>query len=271
LRVAEWITVAYLGYLLALLRFRPVPRRNHVRLLAFASVLGGLVVSAAWWPVSPVFREVRIWLPLLYILLCYWLTGFYFVDPQPEYEASFVAFDRRVRRWLGAEDFARRAPRPLLESLEVAYFGCYVVVPAGMAVLVLAGRSDAADRFCSAVLLAEVVCYAVLPWVRTRPPWVLQPESLLSKRRLLVRRFNLLLVRTVSTQANAFPSGHAAGGLVTALVVAPICPLAGIVFLVIAVGIVAGSVLGEYHYAGDAITGVAVAVAAWSVVMLLGV
>jgi membrane-associated phospholipid phosphatase len=121
------------------------------------------------------------------------------------------------------------------------------------------------------VLLAELACYGVLPWIRTRPSWVLQPDSPLSQRRVLMRRLNLAIVRETSTHANTFPSGHAAGALATALAVAPVWPLAGAVFLFLALSIMAGSVAGEYHYAGDAITGAATAVAAWGVVSLLGV
>jgi membrane-associated phospholipid phosphatase len=271
LRVAEWMIVVYLGYLLAILPFRHIPRASRVKLAALASVLIAVVLAAAWWPVSPVSRVVRTWLPLPFILLCYWLTGFYFVDPQPEYEARFAAFDLRVRGWLGAEDFARRAPRLLLEYLELSYFACYIVLPAGMAAFILAGREAESDRFWSIVLLAELACYGVLPWIRTRPWWIIQPGSPLSERRVLLRRLNLLVVRETSTHANTFPSGHAAGALATAFAVAAVWPLAGAVFVFVALSIMAGAVFGEYHYAGDAIAGAATAAAAWGLVTLLGV
>lgn len=270
MRTSEWIILGYLVYLVALLPVRPIPRASRLRLIVLASALIALLASAAWWPASPVPRTVRAWLPLPFILLCYWLSGFYFVNPQPDYEARFVSFDLEVRRRLGAGRFAQRAPRLLLEFLELAYFGCYVVLPAGMGVLVMAGRSDMADRFWSIVVLAEVACYGVLPWIRTRPSWVLQPSSPLSTRRVWMRRLNLLLVRETSTQANTFPSGHAAGAVATALAVSSVSPLAGVVFLAIAVSIMAGSVFGEYHYAGDAITGAVTAVAAWGLITLLG-
>jgi membrane-associated phospholipid phosphatase len=53
-----------------------------------------------------------------------------------------------------------------------------------------------------------------------------------------------------------------------ALAVLPVWPLAGSVFSVLAAGIIVGSVVGEYHYAGDAIGGLAVGLAAWGVVVL---
>jgi membrane-associated phospholipid phosphatase len=220
---------------------------------------------------EPLTTLLREWLPLPYVLVCYWISGFYFVRPQEAFEARFLAFDLRARRWFGAEHAATRAPRAVLELLEVAYFSCYIVLPAGMIALLLAGRSHDADRYWSTVLAAELSCYGVLPWIRTRPPWALRETSALDSRGVLMRRLNLLLVHEASTQANTFPSGHAAGALAAALVVAMVWPAAGAVFVVVAVSIMAGSVIGEYHYAGDALTGALTAVAAWGLLGLLGV
>ncbi len=271
MRASEWIILGYLGYLLALLPVRPIPRARRLGVAIFAPVLGVVVVLASRAPVSAVTTVLREWLPLPYVLLCYWMTGYYFVRPQEAFERRFLAFDLRARRWFGAEQAATRAPRAVLEALEVAYFSCYVVLPAGMIALMLAGRADGADRYWSIVLLAELACYGVLPWIRTRPPWALRETGARGARGVLMRRLNLLLVREASTQANTFPSGHAAGALAAALAVAMVWPAAGAVFFVVAVSIMAGSVIGEYHYAGDALTGALTAVAAWGLVLLMGV
>jgi hypothetical protein len=269
LRVSEWIIVFYAGYLLTLLLFRPLPRSSRIALLVVASAIVGGVLLTAGLPDSRVTRAFRTWLPLLYMLVCYWLTGLYFVDPQPEFESRFAAFDRRVREWLGAATFDKTAPRALLELLEACYLSCYVMVPAGMLAITLRGAGYAAEGYLRTVLLSELCCYGMLPWIRTRPAWVLHPDSPLSKRRVLMRRVSLAVTRNASTCANTFPSGHAAGAVATALVVARVWPLAGAMFFVLALGIIAGSVVGEYHYAGDAVTGAAVGVAAWGLVALL--
>jgi membrane-associated phospholipid phosphatase len=271
LTVPEWMIVVYLAYLLVLLPCRPIPVAGRVTILVFVPCLIGLVLLAPGVPDSMAWRFIRTWLPLPFVLACYWLTGCYFVNPQERFEQRFAAYDARVRRWLGASDFARTAPRALLEFLEAAYFSCYVVLPAGLMTLIVAGRQDLSVRFWSIVLLAELGCYGVLPWIRTRPSWVLHPDSPLSSRRVLTRVLNLRVVREASTRANTFPSGHAAGALATALAVLPVWPAAGAVFLFVAVSIMAGSVFGEYHYAGDAITGALAAVAAFALVTLIGV
>ena len=147
LRVSEWIIVVYLGYLVGLLPFRSISRLSGVKLLVLAIAGIAVVASTAWWPDTPTAWAARTWLPIPFILPCYWLTGLYFVDPQPEYEARFAAFDNRARRWLGATQFVERAPRGVLEFLELSYFGCYIVVVLGMAMLYLGGRPQAADRY----------------------------------------------------------------------------------------------------------------------------
>ncbi len=271
MRVSEWIILGYLGYLVALLPLRPIPRARRLAVAILAPVLALVVVLVSRLPASAAATVLREWLPLPYVLLCYWLSGYYFVRPQEKFEARFLAFDLRARRWFGAEHAATRAPRALLEALEIAYFSCYVVLPAGMIALTIAGQAGGADRYWSTVLVAELACYGVLPWIRTRPPWALRETDALDGRGVLVRRLNLMLVREASTQANTFPSGHAAGALAAALAVAMVWPAAGAVLVVVAVSIMAGSVVGEYHYAGDALTGALTAVAAWGLVVLMGV
>jgi hypothetical protein len=269
LRVSEWIIVCYAAYLLALLPFRPMPRPRRVKLLLFAPALAIAFIFVASLPASRVLGVVRTWLPLLGMLVGYWLTGLYFVDPQAGLEARFEAFDRRVRVWLGAADLERNAPRAVLELLEACYLSCYIMVPAGMLAITLVGAGHAAEGYLRIVLLAELGCFGMLPWIRTRPAWVLHPDSPLSTRRVLMRQISLAITRNASTCANTFPSGHAAGALAVALTVLPIWPLAGAGFFALALGIIAGSVVGEYHYAGDALTGAAVGLAAWGAVSFM--
>jgi membrane-associated phospholipid phosphatase len=79
-----------------------------------------------------------------------------------------------------------------------------------------------------------------------------------------VRAFNLWILRRASIQANTFPSAHVAIATACALTMLQLCPLwVGLGFLAIAIGIALGAVTGRYHYAADAILGVAVALAAF--------
>jgi hypothetical protein len=82
-------------------------------------------------------------------------------------------------------------------------------------------------------------------------------------RRLFSRRLNLLTLRLASIQVNTLPSAHAAGAVATALAVGTVAPAAALGFHLLAAGIVAGSVLGRYHFIVDSVLGIAAAVAAY--------
>jgi membrane-associated phospholipid phosphatase len=268
--VPDWVILVYLGYLAAILPLRPLSASRRLRFLLGAVPLAGAVAGAAACLPPAALRLVRLWLPLASALLCYWLAGLFFVSPQPAMEDRFIAFDRRVGVWEGKRVWAVSAPRLVLECAEAAYFGGYLILPVGILALIGAGRTDQAARFWTVVLLAVLGCYAVLPWIRTRPPWRVQGESPLDRRPLVMRRLNMFFVLHTSTKANTFPSGHVAGAFGTAFAVLSCCPVTGVWFVVGAIGVAVGTIVGEYHYAVDAVAGALVALAAWGLVALAG-
>ena len=200
-------------------------------------------------------------MPLVYLLVGYWLPALLVRDPNCPLERWLLDFDNRLFGTGGLERFEKRAPRVLVEYLELAYLLCYAVVPAGFGWLVLAGYADQADRFWSIVLLAAFLCYGLLPWIPTRAPRALERDR--GVWRSAVRRLNLAVLGRASVQWNTFPSGHTAASLATALALGSVVPVAGVVFGIVAVSIAAGSVAGRYHYAADAIAGALVAIVAF--------
>jgi len=107
------------------------------------------------------------------------------------------------------------------------------------------------------------VCFAMLPWVQTRPPRTLESGEPWSSS---LRRFNLTLLGSTSIQVNTFPSGHAAEALAAVLLVLD-APLGIVAFMfVAAIAVASGTVLGRYHYFADVVAGWFVAVCVWMVV-----
>jgi hypothetical protein len=207
-------------------------------------------------------------MPLVYLLAGYWLPGLLVREPDMRFEQRLMGVDRRLFGADGLARFERNAPRLLIEYLELAYLLCYAVVPAGYVCLRLAGHGvESADRFWSVVLLASFICYGLLPWLPTRAPRALEPPR--GAARSSIRHLNLAVLNRASVQWNTFPSGHTAASVATALAVGSQMPFAGILLGVVAVSIAAGSVVGRYHYAADALVGAAVAVLAF--VMAAGV
>jgi membrane-associated phospholipid phosphatase len=133
------------------------------------------------------------------------------------------------------------------------------VIPAGFAVLVAYGFRADGDRYWTMVSVAEYVSFGLLPWLPSRPPWLV--EQLNPDQSRGIRKAGLLWVRRTSHCANTFPSGHTAGSLTIALVVMPFAAVPGLLLLAVAIGIAIGCVAGRYHYAVDVLAGIAVALA----------
>ena len=201
-------------------------------------------------------------MPLVYLLVGYWLPALMVREPNVRLEQWLLDVDRQLFGPDGLSRFERTVPRGVLEYLELAYLLCYAVVPAGYGCLVLAGHDRGViDRFWSVVLLASFLCYGLLPWMPTRAPRAIEPRT--DARRSSIRQLNLAVLDRASVQWNTFPSGHTAASVATALAVAGDMPFAGVVLGIVAVSIAAGSVVGRYHYAADALAGAAVAVIAF--------
>jgi membrane-associated phospholipid phosphatase len=243
----ERVTAAYFAYLAiaAIARQKPRPAGMAIVVLLCVFMLGMTGLA-----------------PLAYLLIGYWLPAMIVTRPDIEWERALLGFDHKLFGEGGLQRFERRAPRLIVEYLEAAYLLCYAVVPAGYLCLVFAGADDAAiNRFWSTVLLAAFGCYGLLPWVPTRAPRAIEPER--STTRSWIRTFNLAVLSRASVQWNTFPSGHTAASMATALAIGAFMPTAGLLFGVVAISIAAGSVVGRYHYAADALTGAALAVIAF--------
>lgn len=263
LGVGSWqaIAVAYVTYLAAVSLTRREFARARPVLLIAAAVAWGAYATAGHAPLSPVLQII---VPSLVLLSGYWLSGLLFVRPDVRLERWLLSVDERVLVRTGLLDVYRRSPRGAKDFFELAYLLVYLAVPAGATTLVLLGHSEDVDTFWTVVLLAEFVCYGMLPWLPTRPPRVLEGRD--STHIDGVRRLNIRIVNRASIQVNTVPSGHAAGAFATALAVMSTTPAAGLVLLVLALNISIATVVGRYHYLVDTLLGALVAIAVWAIV-----
>ena len=261
----ERIAIAYYGYLtiVAFAGTRFVRARTAApgALAVCCLVLGAQ--AASWSPLRMDELAFASVVPMFVLLGGYWLSGLFFVTPMHGVERWLMAVDERFLRGTGIFAAYANGPSIVHESLETAYVLVYPVIPAAVATLAIAGRSDAIPHFWSVVLLAEFLSYGMMPWLQTRPPRVLESAKGMVPPQSAIRRLNAAILDRGSIQANTVPSGHAAGAVATGLAVADAVPHAGIAFLVLAAGIVAATVLGRYHYLVDSLLGIAVAAMAW--------
>jgi hypothetical protein len=208
----------------------------------------------------------QIVIPGLALLAAYRASGAFFVAPHRALERRLLALDDAALARSGIFAAYRRAPGLVREAFEVMYLLVYVMLPLGAAALVIGGHAGDLPRFWALVFAAELACYAMLPWVQTRPPRAVEPPATSAAGPM--RRLNLAVLARASIQVNTVPSAHAGGAVAVALGVGAALPVVGAVFLALAVGIVLATVLGRYHYLADSALGVGVALAVWA---LLGV
>lgn len=244
----------FLGYLL-LVAALPRGLRPGRRWRVVAGVCLGLAILAVSVAL-PRDGAANVWvLPPALLLIGYWTSGLLFVAPMPRAERWLASIDASLR----IEPLAARFPAPLVELLEFAYSGVYVLIPIALYLGLRQGVS--ADRFWSVVLLTDFVCFGMLPWVQTRPPRALGFDVPWTSR---WRGINLRILDASSVQVNTFPSGHAAEALACALLVSggPAPVVAWMFFNAAAIS--AGAVFGRYHYAADALAGWVVALVIYS-------
>lgn len=238
------------GLVLAFAALTQPIRRRHVALaaaLAFtlAALAAGTLADSFW---------INLLVPGGLLLAGYWLSGFFFRDPQPWLEAWLLRVDHVLR----AERWMQRAPRPVAEILELSYALDYAVVGGGALYAATFG-TDAVAHYWSLVLASELASFAALPWLRSRPPRVIE----LGVADGGFRRLNTFILERASVQANTLPSGHVSGAVAAALGVMAVDLVAGSWLMVMAALIAIAATAGRYHYVVDCIAGAAVALAFW--------
>jgi membrane-associated phospholipid phosphatase len=250
--VHEWLALGFFAHLALAAIVVPLPAGRRAVTGLGALALAAIVVAGSQLESS----MVRSWAPVLYVLAGYYLAGRTFVRPMRQVEEWLIGIDRLV---LG-DHRARFAawPRSAVQLFDAAYISCFLLVPAGFALLEWAGRGDLAEYYWTTVAGAELAAFATLPYLQTRPPWVI--ERLADDE---VPRASVLFMKHATTGANTLPSGHAAGSLAVALAVFDALPEAGSILIVLALVIAVATVVTRAHFVVDVVTGVALAIAVW--------
>jgi hypothetical protein len=248
-------SVSYFIYVTVVaLLLRRLTRRARLR-TSVAAAAGVLLAICAGY--TEVFWLRGLVLPLLVLLAAYWSSGFLWIAPMPGAERLLMRSDQS----LGIRSIAARTPQAVAELLEAAYCGIYPLIPIALG-LYLALVVDAdVDRFWTVVLVTDLICFGMLPWIQTRPPRLLEPHAPWRSR---LRACNVRLLGQTSIGANTLPSGHAAEALACALLMAGAPAAVQIAMGTAALAVSAGAVFGRYHFALDAITGWIVAIVVWS-------
>jgi membrane-associated phospholipid phosphatase len=260
-RTSEWIQAGF-ALILALAAWiqplfpppLPIRRRWIITALGVVPLLAvSLAIASARILPALYVSILRDFLTVALFLVPYWQTGQFFQKPDHKLEQRLLTFDKWLMPRTASTSGTARTGVGLV--LELGYLFCYPMVPLALIVFYLIGQRVHVGSFWLVVLIATYLCYAFTPFVPAYPPRDLVPRQPAAAQVGKTRTFNRWILKHGSIHAISFPSAHVASSFAVALVMMRFSLLYGSIFLVIAVWISLGAVVGRYHYALDVILG----------------
>ncbi len=271
LRPYEWLIIAYFTYVAAIAPiFIP---QGETRWLA-AAVAG--IVAAILFGLTRYFSILRDWAPIGFTLTAYremnWFTPSF---RDHHLERAWIVWDR----WLLDDAHLRRAIEslgPLLPScLEVFYVLVYAIAPISLTILFLNSprdlRRNRVNIFWFAYIAGTLTAYALFPYFPSDPPRVVFASADLPTVVTVFRRFNLAILGKYGIHSSVFPSAHVSSAFACAwglLIAMPDCRRYGWIVAVYASAVAIATIYGRYHFAVDAVAGLAVSSLAFFAITL---
>ncbi len=269
LRRSEWVAVAYFGYVALLYVALPVP------LSVTLAVCGiNLLALGNFWVFSfayslrrcVVFDVLRDMYPAALFALAYREMGWFRNDAaQNHLEQSWVVWDRWLLNDLGLTRFIESLGPLLPTLLELGYFIVYFFTPFCVLFLFACRRRSLVDSFYFTAFLGAFLSYALFPLFPSAPPRLLFPGDCFPTEVNVFRDLNLAIVGSMGIRTSVFPSAHVSAAFASAFAMRrllPDFPWVGRSLITVATLIAVATVYGRYHYAVDAVAGLAVAVVA---------
>jgi membrane-associated phospholipid phosphatase len=262
MRPSERLSAAFLVVLAgATAAFRP-PGAAAL-LLSFLGLAAGVVFLSRAGARGPLWSLARDLSPVPVLV-----TVFSLLQPVIEavnparWDAFFAAFDERWLAGLVAvwRDFLGR-PAALTDAVYLAYVS-YYLFPLAVAVAVRLRAPEAYERTAFAIVSVFYLSYlGYFLFPTSGPRLALEVEAARLGGGAVSGAVRAFLHAAEATKLDAFPSGHTAASLVTAVVGARVFPRATPALLAWAGAIVFATVYIHVHYAVDILAGVLLAAA----------
>ncbi len=262
---ADVLSLVYLGIttVVVLLGYGRLPHWGGW--LAAHLALLGIVISLRWVPRRsyPVLQLVRETYPLWLMPIAYrsiqdlsrLTTDRYFDDVVLRWDLAL--FSSHPHTWLMAA-----AGWPLLkEYLHFAYIVYQLLVPVLGLTLFFQKRFEALRVTATTIVLTMYSCYLVFTFFPVLGPYYVFPRPEGSG----VGLFPVLVERMLDAAAargTAFPSSHVAGSTAVALLAIRFSRRLSYALILLAASIFVATVYGSFHYAIDAVVGLAFGICA---------
>jgi membrane-associated phospholipid phosphatase len=240
-----------------------------------------ILVIAILWPAPPLgraaarlgegarsgIRHTADWLPLLLVPVLYTELavlnravhgGRYFDD-------LIIAWEQALFRGQPSRDWAVAEPALWLsEPLHFAYLSYYFIIFLPPLLLFLRGRRDAFRFGVFAVMFSFFLHYMFFIYFPVQGPRYLFDPHTGPMAEGVFYRLTHSVLEAGSSQGAAFPSSHVGVSVTQTLVVLRFMPRLAPLIGVLTLGLALGAVYGGFHYAIDAVVGLALGAAAYA-------
>jgi len=257
LRSSEWLVIVYFSYVALIAGFYFLPLKAFL----FAAIVAAVVLALA--RTKSILRDI---FPMTYALAAYremdWFTP---ATRDHHLENAWIVWDRRLLDQFGLRAAIESAGALFPSLLEISYLFVYAVAAVAIAILIANGRRARSNEFWLAYLAGTLGAYALFPFFPSEPPRIVFPASDLPHIVTAIRRFNLWILGGYGIHSCVFPSAHvssvfsAAWGLRATLPDRPWFARAMAIYGVI---VATATIYGRYHFAVDALAGVAISLLA---------
>ena len=257
MRPAEWLLIAYFSYVAVAAAWF----FNPWKAWALAAVVASVV-----WALSRSQSLARDLAPIGFTLIAYremnWFTP---ATYDHHLENVWIGWDRwLLDQWhLRASLESAGALIPFF--LELCYLLVYSVGAVSVGSLFWNRRRDAVSRFWLAYLAGTLGAYALFPYFPSEPPRTAFAAADLPNIVTVMRRVNLWIVGGYGIHSSVFPSAHVSSAFSAAwglMVTLRERRWIGWLMALYAFLVAVATVYGRYHYAVDAVAGLAVSLLA---------
>ncbi len=259
LRSAEWLLTVYFAYVALISAIFPVPLK--LASLAIAVLVPALFAALARGR-HVGFDMARDWVAVGLVLVAYREMDWFSTLPRNFHlELTWLNWDRAILYQWGLQRAIESLGALVPAYLELCYALVYAVPPFVVAVLYFQHRRKRVNGVVFLYLLGTLLAYALFPFFPSDPPRVAFGASDMPNVMTPLRQLNLWLVGSYGIHSSVFPSAHVSSAFSAAWALMAYLPERrryGIGMLVYAVSVAVATVYGRYHYAADAVAGLAV-------------
>ena len=264
LRSAEWLLVIYFGYVAVIAPRFPLLRPLIWRPFLVEALVCSLFLALAYGESrehATLFSMMRDWAAVALILVAYREMDWFSSIPRNfDLQLQWVQWDRTILyRWgLQRAIEALGALGPLF--LELCYLLVYGVAAFLVAVFYFEHKRARVNGALFLYLLGTLLAYALFPYFPSDPPRIAFGGSDMPNITTAVRQLNMWLTGNYGIHSSVFPSAHVSSAFSAAWALFAFLPERrrfGWGMLIYAVSVAIATVYGRYHYAADAVAGMA--------------